>query len=468
MSSVYKPKYTAAIPENAERCKLHGYPAARYVDGKGKKQVRPIKQTAKGERMVCQQSTWWMKYRLPDGTIRREKGFKDKLATEQEAARLEKEAQQAAAGVLIVDSKQLTAPLPDHIAAYVADLERAGRSGKHYELVKTRLGNITNGCGWDTLRHISPDSMSRYLASLKRDGLAAKTQNEYLAVAKSFCNWCVSNSRLAGNPLASVSKIEHVEKVYERRALTIEESRRLLEHAGPRRLIYLFALNTGLRRSEINQLQWGDVRIGPDEKTPYIALRASTTKARRADTLPLRDDIADELRAIMPTDAKPTDKVFGSVPKMATFKRDLERAGIKHSDGAGRVIDFHGLRVSYGTMLAKAGVAPRVAMELMRHTDMRLTMGIYTDPRILDTSKAVDTLPSLSGRPEDSREQTVALKTGTDDCPVSSADESIALNRDSQRPSLSISGQNGGSERAKTPIKTGVLDGGGGNRTRVP
>ncbi len=303
---------------------------------------------------------------------------------------------------------------------------------------------------------------------LKRDGFAAKTQNEYLAVAKAFCNWCVSNNRLAGNPLASVSKIEHVEKVYERRALTLEEARRFIEHAGPRRLVYLFALSSGLRRSEIGQLQWGDVRIGPDEKTPYIALRASTTKARRADTLPLRDDIADELRAIMPADAKPTEKVFASVPKMATFKRDLERAGIKHSDGAGRVIDFHALRVSYGTMLAKAGVAPRVALELMRHTDMRLTMGIYTDPRILDTSRAVDTLPSLSDRPEGGRQRTAARKTGTDDMPVSGPDESIALNRDSECPELSISGQNGGSEHAKTPVNTRVFDGGGGNRTRVP
>ena len=375
---------------------------------------------------------------------------------------------QPAAGVLAVDSGQLSAPLSEHIAAYVADLERAGRSAKHYELVNTRLENIVAGCGWETLRQVLPDSMSRYLMGLKRDGFAAKTQNKYLAVAKAFCNWCVSNNRLAGNPLASVSKIEHVEKVYERRALTLEEARRFIEHAGPRRLVYLFALSSGLRRPEIGQLQWGDVRIGPDEKTPYIALRASTTKARRADTLPLRDDIADELRAIMPADAQPTEKVFASVPKMATFKRDLERAGIKHCDGAGRVIDYHALRVSYGTMLAKAGVAPRVAMELMRHTDMRLTMGIYTDPRILDTSRAVDTLPSLSDRPEDGRQRTATLKTGTDDMPVSGPDESIALNRDSECPELSISGQNGGSEHAKTPVNTRVFNGGGGNRTRVP
>ena len=34
-------------------------------------------------------------------------------------------------------------------------------------------------------------------------------------------------------------------------------------------------------------------------------------------------------------------------------------------------------------------------MELMRHTDLRLTMKVYTDPRIFDTSAAVERLPSL-------------------------------------------------------------------------
>jgi len=208
-----------------------------------------------------------MKYSLPDGTVRREKGFHDKLATEQEAPRREREAQQAAAGVLAVDSRQLSAPLFEHIAAHAEDLERAGRAARHYGLVKTRLENTAAGCGWETLRHITPDTMSRYLATLKRDGLSAKTQNEYLAAAKAFCNWCVTSRRLAGNPLASVSKVEHVEPVYRRRALTVEEARRLLDVAGPRRLVCLLALYSGLRRSELRQLQWADLRIGLADKT---------------------------------------------------------------------------------------------------------------------------------------------------------------------------------------------------------
>ncbi len=61
-------------------------------------------------------------------------------------------------------------------------------------------------------------------------------------------------------------------------------------------------------------------------------------------------------------------------------------------------------------MLAKAGIAPRVAMSLMRHTDMRLTMNVYTDPRVFDMAGAVEKLPALAAM-----ESQTAKATGTDD-----------------------------------------------------
>jgi len=471
MASVFKPTYLLPIPQGAERCKLHGEPAVRYTDGKGRKHVRPVHRDREGnltDRMVSEQSQWWMKYALPDGTVRRVKGYKDRGATEQEAGRLEREAQQAAAGMLVVDPQHLATPLAGHVEAFIADLERSGRAPKHYELLDTRLRAMAAACGWETLRHIGPDSLMGYLAEQKRQGRAGKTLNEYLAAAQNFVGWCIRTRRLAGNLLAGVARIKHIEKVYVRRAMTEDEARRLLAVAGPRLLVYLTALTTGLRRKELRALEWRDVRIGPDVPTPHLALRAATTKAKRADTVPLREDVAAELLAARPAGAGPADRVFAHVPKMATFKSDLARAGIDHADGAGRVVDFHGLRVSFGTMLAKAGTAPRSTMDLMRHTDLRLTMGVYTDHRILDTARAVEQLPSFTDRPEHERQAVPALRTGTDDLPVQTANATIALNRGSDGPQRSATGRLGDSERAKTPIKSGVFDGGGGNRTRVP
>jgi hypothetical protein len=153
---------------------------------------------------------------------------------------------------------------------------------------------------------------------------------------------------------------------------------------------------------------------------------------------------------------------------MATFKSDLAKADIRHIDGAGRVMDFHGLRYSCGTMLAKAGVAPRTAMEIMRHTDIRLTMGLYTDPTILNTSRAINELPSLTDEPVKAQGKAVGLKTGTDGLPVQMPNQSIALNRGPHCPNQSFTVHFGESAHTETPVNTGVSDGGGGNRTRVP
>jgi integrase len=46
-------------------------------------------------------------------------------------------------------------------------------------------------------------------------------------------------------------------------------------------------------------------------------------------------------------------------------------------------------------MLNKAGVAPRVVQEAMRHSDIRLTMQTYTDAAQLDVAKALEGLPKF-------------------------------------------------------------------------
>ncbi len=64
-------------------------------------------------------------------------------------------------------------------------------------------------------------------------------------------------------------------------------------------------------------------------------------------------------------------------------------------DDRGRTLDVHALRTTFGTLLSKGGVAPRTAQAAMRHADIKLTMGVYTDPKLLDVRGALDALPLL-------------------------------------------------------------------------
>ena len=77
------------------------------------------------------------------------------------------------------------------------------------------------------------------------------------------------------------------------------------------------------------------------------------------------------------------------------LRGDLEAAGVPVDDSAGHVLDFHSPRHTFVTNLALAGVAPQIAQELMRHSDINLTMGTYSHVGLYDLNAAVDSLPSI-------------------------------------------------------------------------
>lgn len=412
MASAFRPTYLRPIPDGAKPCTFQGQPAVRYTDKRGKEHVRPVRKGRNGKRMiVCEQTNWWMRFVLPDKSEKRVKGFSDRTTTEQEADRREREAAAAAAGLIPVAETCLKMNVTEHLEDFINELERIGRARKHYALLQTRILRMVDGCQWTTLSTVTPDSLTPFLAKLKREGAAAKTVNEYINAITGLLNWCLKNRRLVANPLAFIARADQTEKTYRRRGLTTDEARRLLAVAGPRRLLYHMALRTGLRRSELKQLTWDDLRVGPDDPVPAIRLPAAITKARRADIIPLRQDLAQQLRDARPKDARPGLRVFAHIPKMATFKLDLLKAKIDHKDKAGRIADFHAMRLTLNTDLHRAGVPLRTTMEILRHTDPRLSTETYLDANLLNTSAAVELLPSLSSHPDENQDAKVLTKS---------------------------------------------------------
>jgi len=77
------------------------------------------------------------------------------------------------------------------------------------------------------------------------------------------------------------------------------------------------------------------------------------------------------------------------------LRRDLAAAGVSYRldtpDGPA-VLDFHALRHSFVSALAAAGVGPKELQELARHSDPRLTLGVYAHARPARLAAAVETL----------------------------------------------------------------------------
>jgi integrase len=298
-------------------------------------------------------------------------------------------------------------PLVEHLRDFKADLKARGRSPMYVYNVTHSAAILMEACSWRLPRDVTPESFTAWRAR-QRDK-AAKTLNEYLNSLCALLNWMHAQGRLLANPLACVGRVDTAGKqVRRRRALTDDEKARLLAAAGARKPVYLAALLTGLRRSELEALQWGDVHL--DAPRPFLNVRASTTKNGKAAIQFLRDDLAAELRTLKPAGACEGLPVFADgVPSMPDFRADLAAAGIPETDGQGRRVDFHALRHTLCTDLQRSGVQPTVAMQVMRHSDLRLTSVVYTDATCLPTADAIDRLPRF-----DRQEPAEAVATGTD------------------------------------------------------
>ena len=99
-----------------------------------------------------------------------------------------------------------------------------------------------------------------------------------------------------------------------------------------------------------------------------------------------------------PIALSPTDALIPQVPVVRVFDRDIKKAGIVKKDEWKRTVDLHSLRHTFGTLLALSGVSPRAAMELMRHSDIRLTTNIYQHLELADTAGAVNRLPIVGSK----------------------------------------------------------------------
>ena len=180
------------------------------------------------------------------------------------------------------------------------------------------------------------------------------------------------------------------------RAAHVADTRRvaLIRLGRERALTYKTALLTGLWAGELGSLRVRDLSFGD---VPLIVLRSEDEKNRRGSMVPIRSDLASDLRAwIDGTDRKPTDALFDVADGLLRIlNRDLAAAGIAKIDDLGGRVHVHALRHSTGTHLSAGDVAPRTAQTLMRHSTIDLTMNIYTDARLLDTAAAVERLPSL-------------------------------------------------------------------------
>ena len=151
--------------------------------------------------------------------------------------------------------------------------------------------------------------------------------------------------------------------------------------------------HTGIRREELFAIEWRDLLLS--NSPPVALLRAETTKNKRSEPVCLHRELVEALAAWKSPDAKPSDKVFVFMSRMTMFKRDLKAAGIPYINEFGEYADFHAIRHTCNTRMAKYGVPLAIRQKQMRHSDPKLTACVYLDDNALPVDAQVNIQPPL-------------------------------------------------------------------------
>jgi len=412
---------------------------------------------------------WMIAWTDELGRRRTRRAYTDKLLSERLARQLEDDARARRNGTIDAVAERMAAharsPLDEHIKAYRLSLKAKGDTAEHIDLTIRRIEQAAANANWSTIAEIDAGSLSLHVDLLRGKGRGHATINHHLRAVRGFTRWLVTNHRFAFDPLAGVKMLNtNTDRRRERRALDDDELEALLraarEHevvtiekrykrkAGPnkgeirrgtrthrierRDLLYLLAASTGLRFGEIKSLTPRSFDLKSDPTS--VTVEAAYSKRRRRDAQPLRRDVAEAIKPLIdatPPGAPLWPKLPDEMGKV--MAEDLKAANIPVRDDAGRVVDFHALRHTFITRLARSGVTPKVAQALARHSTITLTMDRYAHVALADTSKALAALPAIAVTgTADAKPAAHAAATGTDDAIATTAATSRP---DATRPS---------------------------------
>ncbi len=369
----------------------------------------------------------------------------------------------------------------EHLRVHVRRKTGFSATPRHRSQRQKHLRTVSDDLEWTKLGDLNRSELERWLAGSEGKGPSAGTRNTYARSWCAFGNWCVDTGRLVVNPFTRLGRAnERTDRRRHRRALSPDELEQLidvarrrplaeygrapiklerqegepkrraswtydpvtpaniadcesqaqerlkdrpdlvarLESLGRQRaLTYKVLVLTGLRLNELRSLTVGDVDL--DSATPTAWLAPEHEKARRGADIPLRIDLAtdlkehlaerleraqrDAMREGRPMTARfPAETPILTIPAdaigildldlvaagLASRARGTDRMGrpswkIDKRNERGRTFDIHAFRTTFNSLLAGAGVPLTTRRILMRHAAEGVTDARAPPSRIL-------------------------------------------------------------------------------------
>ena len=384
-------------------------------------------------------SYWYIGFTDHMGKRKTRKGFTDKGETERLAAKLEEESRLIQEGIILPSQakhgKKKVILLTEHIKAFELHLKNRDTTEAHVKDTAQKIKRIVTDCQFQQIDDINAEAIENYLGLLRAEGIGKQTSNHYLRAIKQFTRWLVRSRKVSENPLTDIPMLNtQTDRRHARRALAPDEFPLLIEAAeqgksveglsgADRSMMYMLSSWTGFRKAEIGSLVLSSFDLESDP--PTVTIQADFSKRKRTDIQILHPNVVIQLKKWMSKKVIKEGELLFSISKKSggierktskMMRIDLEAARKKwleescsekeqskrensdflcYQDHQGRFADFHANRHTFITNLGRAGVSPKTAQTLARHSDIRLTMNVYSHTDVEEKTEAISRLSKL-------------------------------------------------------------------------
>ncbi|WP_435865038.1 tyrosine-type recombinase/integrase [Streptomyces spectabilis] len=289
-------------------------------------------------------------------------------------------------------SAKLSEWLPYWLKHYVEPRRKLSTYDKYEAHVRLYLAPLL---GTKRLETLSVADVRRFITRMQNTHTAA-TAKEAHRVLRTALTAAVREELITRN-VASLVEPPRV-KQREIRPWSLEETLTFLEAArkDPLYAAFVLAVAMGLRRGELVGLRWSDVDL--DNRVLHVrhqtqrrrgTLYDDDPKSRRSRVVPmpalclaplrwhrLRQRAVYERTGVAWLES---GYVFATRNGRPVEPRNVYRSFTRVAADAGlRVVRLHDARHGTATLLTAAGVAPRVIMEILGHSQISITMDVYT------------------------------------------------------------------------------------------
>ncbi|MER5571459.1 site-specific integrase [Streptomyces goshikiensis] len=296
-------------------------------------------------------------------------------------------------------SARLSEWLPYWLEEHVEPRRKLSTYDKYEAHVRLHLVPLL---GTRSLESLSTADVRRFLTRMQKEKTVA-TAKEAHRVLRTALSGAVRDELITRNVASLVEPPRAKQR--EIRPWTLDETLAFLEAARGESLYaaFVLAIAMGLRRGELVGLRWSDIDL--DNRVLHVRqqtqrrrgkLYQDDPKSRRQRVVPLPAMCIAPLRwhrlkqrAIFRDTGvawSEAGAVFATRNGRTVEPRNVYRAFTRVAAGAGlRVVRLHDARHGCATLLTAAGVAPRVIMEILGHSQISITMDVYT--HVVDDTK---------------------------------------------------------------------------------